>query len=106
MWLARTVADRTVTRIDFYTSVHTAAGGFIYLIWWILLTIVGGVIGGVAFWVTFFAPLTLFAGIRWWEASVSLFAHLRFLWAKRLHPGRVEAIKALRTEIAFWPVRA
>ena len=46
MWLARFVADRTVTRIDFYTSVHTAAGGFIYLLWWILLMIVGTVAGG------------------------------------------------------------
>jgi hypothetical protein len=105
MWLARVVADRTVTRIDFYTSVHTAAGGFIYLLWWILLMIVGGVIGGVAFWVMFLAPLTLFAGIRWWEASVSLFAHLRYLWAKRLHRGRVEEITSLRAQIAFWPER-
>ena len=105
MWLARVVADRTVTRIDFYTSVHTAAGGFIYLLWWILLMIVGGVIGGVAFWVMLFAPFTLFAGIRWWEASVSLFAHLRYLWAKRLHRGRVEEITSLRAQIAFWPER-
>jgi 1-acyl-sn-glycerol-3-phosphate acyltransferase len=105
MWLARVVADRTVTRIDFYTSVHTAAGGFIYLLWWIILTIVGGVFGGIAFWFTLFAPLTLFAGIRWWEASVSLLAHLRYLWAKRLHRGKVEDIEALREKIAFWPER-
>jgi hypothetical protein len=105
MWLARVVADRTVTRIDFYTSVHTAAGGFIYLLWWILLTILGFKVGGIACWITLFAPLTLFVGIRWWEASVSLFAHIRYLWAKRLQPHRVESLHALRERIAFWPER-
>lgn len=105
MWLARFVADRTVTRIDFYTSVHTAAGGFIYLLWWILLMIVGTVAGGAFTWVSIFAPLTLFAGIRWWEASVSLFAHLRYLWAARMHPSRATDFRVLRDRIAFWPER-
>ena len=105
MWLARVVADRTVTRIDFYTSVHTAAGGFIYLLWWILLMALGAVMGGAAFWVAFFAPMTLFAGIRWWEASVSLFAHLRYRWAARVHPRKAADIQALRNRIAFWPER-
>jgi 1-acyl-sn-glycerol-3-phosphate acyltransferase len=105
MWLARFVADRTVTRIDFYTSVHTAAGGFIYLLWWILLMIVGTVAGGGFTWVSIFAPVTLFAGIRWWEASVSLFAHLRYLWAARMHPSRATDFRVLRDRIAFWPER-
>ena len=105
MWLARFVADRTVTRIDFYTSVHTAAGGFIYLLWWILLMIVGTVAGGAFTWVSIFAPLTLFAGIRWWEASVSLFAHFRYRWAAWLYPLRVEEIRLIRDRIAFWPER-
>jgi 1-acyl-sn-glycerol-3-phosphate acyltransferase len=105
MWLARVVADRTVTRIDFYTSVHTAAGGFIYLLWWILLMVTGAVMGGVAGWVALFAPVTLFAGIRWWEASVSLFAHLRYRRAVIFHPRRVEEIRDLRALIAFWPER-
>lgn len=105
MWLARFVADRTVTRIDFYTSVHTAAGGFIYLLWWILLMIVGTVAGGAFTWVSIFAPVTLFAGIRWWEASVSLFAHLRYLWAARMHPSRATDFRVLRDRIAFWPER-
>jgi glycerol-3-phosphate O-acyltransferase / dihydroxyacetone phosphate acyltransferase len=105
MWLARFVADRTVTRIDFYTSVHTAAGGFIYLLWWILLIIVGTVAGGAFTWVSIFAPLTLFAGIRWWEASVSLFAHFRYRWAAWMYPLRVEEIRVIRDRIAFWPER-
>jgi 1-acyl-sn-glycerol-3-phosphate acyltransferase len=105
MWLARFVADRTVTRIDFYTSVHTAAGGFIYLLWWILLMIVGTVAGGAFTWVSIFAPLTLFAGIRWWEASVSLFAHFRYRWAAWMYPRSVEEIRVIRDRIAFWPER-
>ena len=105
MWLARFVADRTVTRIDFYTSVHTAAGGFIYLLWWILLMIVGTVAGGAFTWVSIFAPLTLFAGIRWWEASVSLFAHFRYRWAAWMYPRSVEEIRVIRDMIAFWPER-
>ena len=105
MWLARFVADRTVTRIDFYTSVHTAAGGFIYLLWWILLMIVGTVAGGAFTWVSIFAPVTLFAGIRWWEASVSLFAHFRYRWAAWMYPLRVEEIRVIRERIAFWPER-
>lgn len=105
MWLGRYVADRTVTRIDFYTSVHTAAGGFIYLLWWILLSIAGSMVGGFVFWVALCAPLTLFAGMRWWEAVMSLFAHLRYRWTARMHPRRAEEIRALRDIIAFWPER-
>lgn len=105
MWLARYVADRTVTRIDFYTSVHTAAGGFIYLLWWILLNTAGALAGGLVFWVALCAPLTLFAGMRWWEASVSLLAHLRFRLTAWRHPQRTAEILALRERIAFWPER-
>ena len=105
MWLARYVADRTVTRIDFYTSVHTAAGGFIYLLWWILLSTAGALAGGLVFWVALCAPLTLFAGMRWWEASVSLLAHLRFRLTAWMHPQRAAEILALRERIAFWPER-
>jgi glycerol-3-phosphate O-acyltransferase / dihydroxyacetone phosphate acyltransferase len=105
MWLARYVADRTVTRIDFYTSVHTAAGGFIYLLWWILLSIAGALAGGLVFWIALCAPLTLFAGIRWWEAFVALLAHLRYRLTARMHPRRAEEIRALRERIAFWPER-
>ena len=47
---AKWVADKTVTRIDFYTSVSNAAGGFGYFIWWVLLMIAAAFIGNTWVW--------------------------------------------------------
>jgi 1-acyl-sn-glycerol-3-phosphate acyltransferase len=105
MWLSRIVADRTVTRIDFYTSVHTAAGGFLYLLWWLILITAGLLMDGHFIWIALCAPVTLFAGIRWWESSVLLFSHMRYRWARWMKSAEVADLHALRDTIAFWPER-
>ena len=105
MWLSRIVADRTVTRIDFYTSVHTAAGGFLYLLWWLILITAGLLMDGYFIWIALCAPVTLFAGIRWWESSVLLFSHMRYRWARWMKSAEVADLHALRDTIAFWPDR-
>jgi 1-acyl-sn-glycerol-3-phosphate acyltransferase len=105
MWLARFVADRTVTRIDFYTSVHTAAGGFLYLLWWLILISAGLLMDGPFIWIAICAPITLFAGIRWWESSVLLFSHTRYRWARWMKQADMTELHALRDDIAFWPER-
>lgn len=97
------VADKTVTRIDFYTSVQTAAGGFAYLVWWMMLLAVAAVLGKPWFWpIALTAPLTLFAGMRWWEAFDAFVAHLRYLWVSRTSPERIAALRESRDRISIW----
>jgi 1-acyl-sn-glycerol-3-phosphate acyltransferase len=99
---AKWVADNRVTRIDFYTSVATGAGGVIYLIWWLLLIVIAAVVGGVWAWVIALgAPVALFAGMYWWEGFVHMRCHLRFLRLGR-RSARVRELQALRESIAFW----
>ena len=97
------VADKTVTRIDFYTSVNTAAGGFGYLLWWLLLIIAAMFIGNAWVWLAVVtAPLTLFAGMRWWEAFRAFIYHVRYLWAKRTNKELVLELSALRSRVSIW----
>jgi hypothetical protein len=97
------MADTKVTRVDFYTSVANAAGGFGYFLWWLILIIIALFVGNGWFWLAVLtAPLTLFLGMFWWEGWVSLLAHARFLMLRwRNHPV-FEELKSLRTKIAFW----
>lgn len=101
------VADRTVTRIDFYTSVVTAAGGFSWLIWWVLQMVVAAIVGKTWYWaIVLTAPIVLFLGMRWWEAFVSFVSHARYLWARRTRKELVLELTALRSRLAIWSARS
>lgn len=97
------IADRTVTRIDFYTSVSNAAGGFGYFIWWMLLIIAAAFIGNLWVWIAILtAPITLFLGIFWWEALSSFLSHSRYLFLKWRKANLIEELNNLRMKICFW----
>ncbi len=99
---AKWVADTKVTRIDFYTSVANAAGGFGYFLWWLILMGVAAVIGNTWFWIAVLAaPLLLFIGIRWWEAFEHMLCHARYLARGKKDPVVLELLE-LRERIAFW----
>lgn len=99
----RWVADRTVTRVDFHTSVLTAVGGFGYLLWWLLQIGVATMVSQPWAWaLALAAPLVLYLGIIWWESAVSFSSHLRYLLLQRRKPEAVAELKALRDHIAIW----
>lgn len=97
------VADRTVTRIDFYTSVVTAVGGLGYVVWWLLLMVSAAIVGKSWYWLLVLtAPLTLFLAMLWWESFVALTSHLRFLRLRRNAPEKVSGLVELRNRVAIW----
>jgi 1-acyl-sn-glycerol-3-phosphate acyltransferase len=99
---AKWMADTKVTRIDFYTSVANAVGGFGYFLWWLILMCIAAGAGNTWVWITVVsAPLLLFIGIFWWEALVRMLCHARYLLMGQKHPV-VRELHALRGRIAFW----
>lgn len=100
---AKWVADKTVTRIDFYTSVSNAAGGFGYFIWWLLLMIAAAFIGNTWVWMAILsAPILLFMGMFWWEAFWNFLAHSRYLVQKWKKSPIIDELAQLRSTICFW----
>jgi 1-acyl-sn-glycerol-3-phosphate acyltransferase len=101
------VADRTVTRVDFYTSVVTAVGGLGYVAWWLLLMVSAAIVGQTWYWILVLtAPLTLFLAMFWWESLIALIAHLRFIRKRRSAPGWVADLRALRERLAIWDMQS
>ncbi|MGL6268691.1 MAG: hypothetical protein ACRC2O_12240, partial [Chitinophagaceae bacterium] len=100
---ARWVADKTVTRIDFYTSVATAAGGFGYFIWWVLLMIAAAFLGNTWVWMAVLsAPVLLFLGMFWWESFWNFLAHSRYLIKKWNKSTVIGELAEKRAKISFW----
>lgn len=103
LWFGKYMADTRVTRVDFYTSVATAAGGFGYFLWWVVLMIAAIIVGNGWFWLAVLtAPLTLFLGMFWWEGFVSFLAHARYLFLRWNKSPLVPELEDLRKKIAFW----
>lgn len=99
---AQWIADTRVTRIDFYTSVATAAGGVGYLVWWLVLFLVAALLDNPWVWiVVLLAPALLFAGMYWWESFQRMLAHARYLALGRQHQT-VQRLVELRAQLAFW----
>ena len=99
---AQWVADTRVTRIDFYTSVATAAGGVGYLVWWLVLFLLAAIVDNAWVWAAvLLAPALLFAGMYWWEGFQRMLAHARFLLLGRRH-ATVQTLAALRAHLTFW----
>lgn len=99
----RWVADRTVTRVDFYPSVLTAVAGFGYLLWWILQITLAACISHPSAWaIALPAPLILYIGIRWWETATLFVGHLHFRRLALQQPAVVATLRQLRDQVALW----
>jgi glycerol-3-phosphate O-acyltransferase / dihydroxyacetone phosphate acyltransferase len=100
---AKWVADKTVTRIDFYTSVANASGGFGYFIWWVLLMIAAAFIGNTWVWIAVLsAPILLFLGMFWWEGFRDFLAHSRYLVKKWNKSTVIVELAEMRSKVSFW----
>lgn len=97
------MADRLVTREDFYTSVASATGGFGFFIWWVLLYVAGWIFGSTWFrLLVLFSPLLAYAAIYWWEGWKLLMAKRRWMKLKREKRAVAEHLSALRARLKTW----
>ncbi len=101
--LSKWIADKTVTRDDFYTSVFSGIGGVMGLIWWLLLCGVGYYLkGNVIFILFFFSPLFYYGSLLWREEFTALFATHRWYSLSKSKPEVYQAITTLRNKIKSW----
>lgn len=101
--LSKWIADKTVTRIDFYTSVHSAVMAFVGLIWWACL------IWAVLFaqfhvWavIIFFSPLLLYVSLRWRYMWKEWFEIRKWNLLQKKDPQAVQEIVAAKENLLFY----
>jgi hypothetical protein len=103
MYSSKWLADQTVTRGDFYTSVVAAAGGFSYLIWWILIWTLAAMLGNTYFRILILtAPLLAFFAIFWWEEYEVVRARWNWKKLEKGEPEKARFISSLRSRLAIW----
>jgi 1-acyl-sn-glycerol-3-phosphate acyltransferase len=100
LWASRRIADKTVTRIDFFTSVHSGVLGFAGLIWWALISVIACFAGGVIWIVPFlFTPVYWLGAWRWWQIWEKLSAKRKFNYYNNLDPQFVRGLLQVRQKL-------
>jgi 1-acyl-sn-glycerol-3-phosphate acyltransferase len=100
--ISKWITDKTVTRIDFYTSVYNGVLGFMGLIWWVLWQIIFWMMGQKLIWfLMFVSPAFCYVALEWIDryARHKTEFHFKSLLKKDL--ASIDQIKQLRKEIMF-----
>jgi hypothetical protein len=99
--ISKWITDKTVTRIDFYTSVYNGVLGFMGLIWWVLWQIVFWIAGLQTLAVIMFAsPLFCYAAIRWNDRYALQQSINKVKVVQKNSPQVLDTIKRLRHDIS------
>jgi hypothetical protein len=94
------IANKTVTRIDFYTSVLSGILGVLGVLWWILLISVSHIyLGKVAIALAMIWPIFCYIYMQWKERKTDFFALLRVQKMKKKHPNELSQLIDLRSRI-------
>jgi hypothetical protein len=97
--LGKWITDKTVTRIDFYTSVYNGVLGFLGLIWWMIWQIVFWFAGQKMLWLLMFlSPLFCFAALEWTDRFSKQKALLNYRSLLKKDAAFIEQMKLLRRE--------
>lgn len=97
------IADKTVTRIDFYTSVLSGVLGFMGFLWWILIMIVANyTFGSPAVLLALVLPLFGYIYMQWEDQQVNYFAFIRLKRLKKKQTKVVEQLIAQRSKIVAY----
>ena len=100
--LGKWITDKTVTRIDFYTSVYSGVLGFLGLIWWMIWQIVFWFAGQKMLWLLMFvSPAFCFVALEWTDRYSRQKALFHFQSLLKKDPAFIEQMKQLRKEIVF-----
>jgi glycerol-3-phosphate O-acyltransferase/dihydroxyacetone phosphate acyltransferase len=103
VFLAKRIGDKTVTRIDFYTSVTLAAGGVAFFLYWLILVIISLISGNTLFIVlTMILPMNIYIFFKWLEALHMLISGLRLVAFRKNNVGKYNEMKTLRDSFSFW----
>ena len=94
------IADKTVTRIDFYTSVLSGVLGFMGFLWWMFMMLVAYyTLGSPAVLIAFVLPLLCYVYMQWDEQQVNFFALIRLRQLHKKQTKIVAQLIAQRTKI-------
>lgn len=98
--VGRKVADKKVTRIDFYTSVLVAVSAICYMIWIMVWLVVAVIIKSAWMAIIFLsAPLLAWVALWWADRYRNWTYRQQYEKLQREEPSRVIALKAMRQEL-------
>lgn len=100
--IAKWIADKTVTRIDFYTSVYAGVLGVLGLLWCAGLSVVGwqywGWQGFIMAWIT---PLFAYLALLWLDLAKKEVAHLRYRELEAVDEYLANELSLMRKKLIF-----
>jgi len=98
--VGRKVADKKVTRIDFYTSVLVAVSAISFVIWLIAWLLLSWIISSIWMAVIFLAsPLLAWFALWWSDRYADWTRQQQYEKLQRDEPLKIETLKVLRQEI-------
>ncbi len=90
------IADKTVTRIDFYTSVLSGVLGFMGFLWWIFIIVIAFyTLGSSVVLIALVLPLFSYIYMQWEERQVNWLAFIRL---RRLNKKQKKVVEQLITQ--------
>jgi 1-acyl-sn-glycerol-3-phosphate acyltransferase len=101
--LVKWIADKTVTRDDFYTSVFSGVAGVLGLIWWLILCIAALSMGtSVGFMVVAVSPIFYYFSLIWMEEFRHLQSSFKLRTLAKQQSSLHKSLVLWRRKIAFW----
>lgn len=100
---AKTIADKTVTRDDFYTSVFCGVAGILGFLWWITMCISALNFSTKLVFITVaISPLFYYISLHWLEEFRSLRSAFKLISLSKKDQKMHESLVLWRNKIAFW----
>jgi 1-acyl-sn-glycerol-3-phosphate acyltransferase len=100
--LGKWITDKTVTRIDFYTSVYNGVLGFLGLLWWLIWQLFFWYAGQKMLWLLMFvSPAFCFAALEWIDRYAKQKVMIHFQSLLKKNAAFIDQMKQLRKEIVF-----
>jgi hypothetical protein len=101
--LSKWIADKTVTREDFYTSVFSGVAGVLGLIWWLILCVATFSMGtSVGFMVVAVSPIFYYFSLIWREELRHLKSSFKARSLVKQQSSLHQSLVVWRKKIAFW----
>lgn len=98
--VAKWIANKTVTRIDFYTSVMAATMGLLGFLWWLVALLLALTYGTTVLkLMVLFSPVVCFIALRWWTLWKYEKAHVKYLEKLELNPLLIWELEMMRKRL-------
>lgn len=100
--VSRWITNRTVTRIDFYTSVYTGVLGVMGLLWSSTLTVLGWkLMGWTGFLLAIASPFYAYMALWWLDLFKQLVSDLRYRKMKAIDQQLTNDLCMMRARLVF-----